>query len=85
MLFTEKNENKTQRIGFPGSITNIYIHENFPLYGTVGNCNFNLIVHAGNEFANLYGDLEREIKSEGFGSDKSHTFLYTLKKLFPYV
>ena len=29
----KKNENKTQEIGFPGFITNIYIHKNFPLYG----------------------------------------------------
>ena len=35
LLFTEKNENKTQRIGFPDSITNIYIHKNFLLYGSI--------------------------------------------------
>ena len=32
-LSKKKNENKTQQIGFPASITNIYIHGNFPLYG----------------------------------------------------
>ena len=32
-LSKKKNENKTQPIGFPASITNIYIHGNFPLYG----------------------------------------------------